>query len=44
MEKKQIKNIEPNPKKQLLVCGQVVNFDKQGKVKERKWTYEILES
>jgi hypothetical protein len=35
MSKKQI-SIPTNPKKQLLACGEVVSFDKQGKVKERK--------
>jgi hypothetical protein len=38
-----VKQIVPNPEKQLLACDQVITFDKKGKIQKTEWKYEILE-
>jgi len=39
-----VKKLKTNPKKETLVCGWVVSFDKKkkGQINSIKWTHEVL--
>jgi hypothetical protein len=39
-----VNKIKTNPKKETLVCGWEVSFDKKdkGKIKKLEWTHEVL--
>ena len=44
MTEKLVKKLKTNPKKETLVCGWVVSFDKKnkGKINKLEWTHEVL--